>query len=144
MKIRVSRILISIFILEFVLVSNIYAQERGGMFRRPGFSRERGHKDWRAVYDQMNLTEEQRASLENNRKQNHEKMSQLREQIRSLRQELKQELLKPQLDEEKIKSLKVQLNEFQSQLTDLRLKGIMEVRDILTPTQYSIFTEMGE
>ena len=98
--------------------------------------------EMKAIYEQLNLSSEQKQSLEDNRKKNHVRIKEMMERISELRLELTQELEKSQLDATKIDQIKDELNQLQSELTDLKLEGIMEVRDILTPEQYNLFQEL--
>ncbi len=91
------------------------------------------------IYEQLDLSEQQKKSLEVNREKNYSQVKKLKEQARSLKRQLKDEIGKPQMNEGRIQSLKAELNRVQSLITDSRLKGIMEVRDILTPQQYEYF-----
>ena len=94
------------------------------------------------VYDRLNLSAKQRAKLEANRQKNHQKMRALRKTIRQLEKQISDELSKQNIDQAMVTDLKGQIKAAQAQLTDLRLKGIMEVRKILTPEQYKTFSEM--
>ena len=91
------------------------------------------------IYEQLNLSQEQKKSLAANREKNHAQIKGLKAQARSLKGQLRETLGQSEIDERKIEQLKQQLNKIQSQITDLRLEGIMEVRNILTPEQYKHF-----
>lgn len=95
-----------------------------------------------AIYEQLQLTAEQKELLEANRQKHHSQMKASRDNVRTLKQSLSNELEKPAFDSQAVQSLKNQLEEAQSQFNDLRLQGIMGVREILTPEQYEQFYEM--
>ena len=96
------------------------------------------------IFDQLNLTEDQKKQLEANKKAQREGMKSSFEQMKALRQELKQELMKPELDMNKINSINTQLKGIQSQMADNRINSILEVRKILTPEQFSQFLSKME
>ena len=98
-------------------------------------------EDMAALYDRLNLTEQQRLQLEENRRKHHARMKTLTDQLTATQQQLNKELERPVLDKSRIDQLKDQLDRLQNELTALRLKGILDVRAILTPEQYEIFTE---
>lgn len=113
--------------------------EDGFMGHYIRLARKVSKEDMSHIYQQLNLTEQQKGSLENNRKKHRGKAQELRAKIRALRQQLKEEIGKPDMDEERIRQLKAELNKHQSALTDLRVEGIMGIREILTPEQYNLF-----
>ena len=98
-------------------------------------------QDMEALYNRMNLTEKQRLQLEENRKRHHARMKALTDQLSAAQLQLNKELEQSVLDKFKIDQLKAQIDRLQAELTDLRLKGILDVRAILTSDQYEIFSE---
>lgn len=96
------------------------------------------------IYKQINLTEKQKKKLEGNRKKHHSKIKELRKRRRSLRKELNKELKRKELDSRKVDKVKGRIKDIQSEITDRRLKGVMGVREILTPEQFSIFSDLTE
>ncbi|MFA5261080.1 MAG: periplasmic heavy metal sensor [Candidatus Omnitrophota bacterium] len=97
-------------------------------------------EDMAALYDRLNLTEKQRVQLEENRKRHHARIKALTDQLASSHQQLNTELERPVLDKVKIDEIKGQIDRLQTEVSDLRLKGILDVRAILTPEQYEIFS----
>jgi Spy/CpxP family protein refolding chaperone len=96
------------------------------------------------IYERLQLTERQKELLEANRMQYHDQINSLNQTLTQLRQQLNMELEKRQLDRNRINTLKSRIDRLQAQLTDIRLQSIMAIRDILTPEQYEIFSEMME
>jgi Spy/CpxP family protein refolding chaperone len=109
-----------------------------GIFLAKNISKE----DMSVLYERLNLTEKQRVQLEENRKRHHESMKALSDQLVFMRQQLNQALEKSVLDKGEIAQIKARMDRLQSELSDLRLKGILDVRAILTPEQYEIFSEI--
>ena len=104
-------------------------------------SRKMKKEDMGELYQQLNLSDRQKQGLEKNRKKNHQRIKQLRQRKRELKRQLTEELKKKKLDQKRITKIKAELNQVQAQLSDLRLEGIMGVREILTPEQYNQFLE---
>ena len=98
-------------------------------------------EDMTQIYEGLNLPEQQKKSLEANREAQSAKVKELKERIKLIKQQLKDEIAKPEIDQNKIEELKSELNRLQAQLTDLRVEGIMGVREILTPEQYERFDQ---
>jgi len=94
------------------------------------------------MYDQLELTPEQKLELERNRQQYHRKIKDLSRRIDDLQAQTTLELEKPNLDDEKLSRLQSELNEAQHELSSLRLEGIKGVRGILTPEQYRTFNSL--
>ncbi|MCD4778943.1 MAG: periplasmic heavy metal sensor [Candidatus Omnitrophica bacterium] len=96
------------------------------------------------IYDRLQLTERQKVMLEKNRIQYHDQIRDLNQKLTNLKRQLNIELEKRSLNRDRIDTIKSQIDRLQSQLSDIRLQGIMAIRDILTPAQYEIFLEMME
>ena len=94
------------------------------------------------IYEKLQLTEDQKVKLEENREKYHIQLKKLKAEIAQLQKQLNWELKQKNLDRIKIDEMKYQLDRLQAQLSEYRLQGIMEVREILTPQQYEIFTGM--
>jgi len=91
------------------------------------------------IYDQLNLTGDQKKQLEVNKQQHHARMESARQEMKNEKQALKEELMKPQLDRPKIYGLHSQIKALLSQMEDDKLSSILAVRAILTPEQFSKF-----
>ena len=90
----------------------------------------------------LNLTPEQQQKLQDNRKAQRERMSQLLNQLKEKQQILRQELKKPSVTKASIAPIMSELNTLQSQLMNLRIDGILAVKEILTPEQFAKFQQM--
>lgn len=94
------------------------------------------------MHQQLNLTPDQEAVLEEHRKTHWQEMKTLFEQIRAKKDELGKALQNPQLDMNQVTALHNQLKDLKIKKEDLRLKGILEVREVLTPEQFAQFMQM--
>jgi len=94
------------------------------------------------IYKSLNLTEEQKRSLEQNRRKHHGKLKSNSTKVKQLKLQINQELEKSNFDQEKVKRLKTELNRHQSGLTNTRIEGIINVREILTTEQYDLFNNL--
>jgi len=91
------------------------------------------------IYNQLNLTDDQKKQLEANKKQHRAIMKSAHQEMRTEKQALQEELMKPQLDMPKINKLHDQIKAAQSQIEDNKLSSILAVRAILSPEQFSKF-----
>ena len=136
-------------ILGFLAAADIYAAENTASpgsehktsaapydnYRKPD---ERRQKIW----DELNLTPEQKKQLEENKTKNREGMKATFEKMKFCRESLKEELMKPALDMDKINSIQLQIKTLEGRMTDDRLNSILDVRKILTREQFEKFIEL--
>ncbi len=91
------------------------------------------------LYKELNLSDEQKKLLEENRNKHKEQMKALFSQMKEERLLIRDELKKDTLDTGKIYQINNELKKMQGQLLDYRLESILEVRKILTPEQFKKF-----
>ena len=103
--------------------------------------RQREESRMQTLFKDLNLTDEQRKLLENNKAKNREIMESLRKSMEEYREQMKQLLQNEPLDMGKINQLQVQIKETQGKILDHRLEGILEVHKILTPDQFKKFSQ---
>lgn len=96
------------------------------------------------MHEQLGLSDEQKAQLKEHRQTHRKEMKDVRKQMKDVRESIRQELQSPDLDEAKIKSLKNDLNELMTRMSDHKLEGVLKVRQILTPQQFEKFNELTE
>jgi len=109
-------------------------------------SSQKWHPGQRAqeIFNQLNLTDDQKKQLETNKQQHRAKMETSRQEMKTYREALKDELMKPQLDMAKVSQIHGQLKTLQAQMEDDKLASILAVRAILTPEQYLKFIGLME
>lgn len=123
----------------------------GGSLSAQALEGEGKHKgEWRTkhmegqiqkLFNDLNLSEEQKKLLDENKKNHREQMGTLRKSMRELRLQIHAELEKSELDMSRISQLQGQLKEAQGKMLDYRLEGILSVHKILTPEQYKEFSK---
>lgn len=91
------------------------------------------------LYKELNVTEEQKKALEENKNKHREEMKALFTQEKEKRALISQELQKGALDMARINQINDELKKLQAQMSDQRLERILEVRRILTPDQFKKF-----
>lgn len=96
------------------------------------------------IYKELNLTPQQQKKLEENRKVQAEKTSQLRTVTREKEKELQQLLKDPVVTKAKVEPLVNEIKSLQAQLIDQRISSIFAVRQILTPEQLAKFNQLME
>ena len=135
--IKTKRTIVSMLAAVALLSSAAYASPD----KNSGERKEARHEHF---YKELNLTDEQKKALEENKNKNREQMKALFEGMREKRTLIRQELQKDQLDMGKINQTQNELKALQSQMLDNRLAGILEVRKILTPEQFKKFSEHSQ
>ncbi|MFC1666544.1 Spy/CpxP family protein refolding chaperone [Candidatus Omnitrophota bacterium] len=131
-----------IFILGIFLASNAYAWSGKERCFDPGEKeviKGKMEARFKEISKELNLTPEQEEQLKAHKTQNREGMKAFRHEISNKRKELREELQKQELDMEKINQLNNELKIIHSEMQDNRLEGILEVRNILSPEQYTKF-----
>lgn len=126
------------FLSGFMALPMVYAQEKSPM------KQEGKEKGFHKIFDQLDLSEDQKKQLGTNKEQQREKMKAVFEQMKSQKDALKQELMKSQLDMNRINAVQSQLKTNMGQMADNRLNSILEVRKVLTPEQFSKFLALME
>ena len=92
-----------------------------------------------AMVEKLNLSEEQKRLLKENRNQYQERMRALFQRMRERKQQLQNEIQKGEVNKGKVSQINDELKQIQARLTDLRLDSILEVKKILTVEQFEEF-----
>ncbi|TRZ81357.1 periplasmic heavy metal sensor [bacterium] len=91
------------------------------------------------MIEKLNLSQEQVAQLKSHkqsRRQSHEKLHSV---LKKQKEQLKVELEKPESDNARIKEIASSIKQTQSEMVDERIKGILEIKAILTQEQFKEF-----
>ena len=123
--------------LVFLTVSVVYAQWQGQ-------GQERGSGPKERIFKELNLTQQQKEKLEENRKAQREKMMKLHTAIKEKQAKLQEALKNPAVTRAIIEPLVNEIKSLQTQLIDHRINGIFAVKEILTPEQFAKFQQMTE
>ena len=124
--------------LVFAAASCGYAQTAGR--NNP----ERAGKGKEALYKELNLTPQQQQKLEENRKAQHEQVSQLRLLLGEKEKQLQQAMKDPGITPAKVEPLVKEIKSLQGQLIDHRVSGIFAVKGILTAEQNAKLNQVME
>jgi Spy/CpxP family protein refolding chaperone len=111
----------------------VYAQ---GQDEKPAGAKMERHGDKDGFFKDLNLTQEQRDKLKANREQSRGKMEAIHTQMKSKRAELKTELEKTTVDKGRIDGIVTELKNLSGQMVDLRVAGLISLKEILTPEQF--------
>ncbi|KPK97532.1 MAG: hypothetical protein AMJ95_08680 [Omnitrophica WOR_2 bacterium SM23_72] len=120
-----------------LMTGTLYAQpprEKGRPYAGP--------KD--RIIQELNLSPEQQSRLEENRKAQRQEMKRLHDAVKEKNTKLREALKNPGVTREGVQPLTNELKSLQAQLIDSRINGILAVKEILTPEQFSRFNEMME
>ncbi len=132
----IKKAILTMFLSGFIALPLVHAEEV--------VKQEVKEKGFHKFFAQLNLTEDQKKQLSENKKQKRENMKVLFGQMKSQKAALKQELMKPSLDMAKINEIQSQMKANMAQMADNRLNSILEVRKVLTPEQFSKFLSLME
>lgn len=132
-------LVLSMFVMMFA--GGVVARADEGEGSHSGEWRQRMEGQMQKLFNDLNLSDEQKKLLEENRKSHREQMGMLRKNMREWRLQMHEELQKPELDMAKINDLQGKLKEAQGKTLDYRLDGILAVHKILTPEQYKEFSK---
>lgn len=91
---------------------------------------------------ELKLTPEQEKKLKEHKQAHREASKTLWEAVRAKKDELEKELSNPKFEENKVKALHSEITALKAKLADHRLQGILEVRRILSPEQFTKFQDM--
>lgn len=105
---------------------------------------ERVEKKIQVMFEQLNLSEEQKKLIEANKLKSKAAKQEMREAIRVNMKVMGEELRKPELDMSKLSALHTTQKELSNQMSDQRFESILSVRKILTKDQFVKFSEMME
>jgi len=95
----------------------------------------------RELDQRLNLTDEQKKLLKENRESRKEDIKENNLKLKAAKDAIKEELKKKDLDMAAVNKLHAQVKDLQMKMEDYRLEGILAVRKILTPEQYAKFIE---
>ena len=135
---RIMQLLIIMAIGVMIVVPTVSAQPHEGMDELAiGHSTQAADK----IFKELNLTEEQKDKIKQNRKTQHEAMKGFRAQLMKKHAELKEKLSNPDVTRASVEPIAAELNALQAKIMNCRLDGIFAVKEILTPEQYAKFQE---
>ena len=123
----------------FLATPLVYANDTGNA--APEHGGKSMHKWHEEIYAQLNLTDDQKKQLEDNKQKNREQKKVLFGRMKSSREALRQEFMKPDLDMNKVNAIQAQIKTLLAQMSDNRLNSVLTVRKILTPEQFKKFHE---
>lgn len=93
------------------------------------------------VIAHLGLSPQQKDALENNKKDHRERQRTLLKKLRDAMKAMRDELQKPTIDRQRIDALHAEMKGTTNALSDLRLEGILKIREILTPDQHKTMLE---
>ena len=138
MKGKITKLVITgVIIFLFTSAPVIWAEE-GGTPPQASTKQKMKHKEKGFAKD-LNLTHEQQEKMKQHREANQEKKKQLRELMQAKRAELKAEIGKPALDSAKVYALASEIKSLFGQMLDLRIEGLLFMKQTLTPEQFEKF-----
>lgn len=143
MKVNFKQIVYSLgLIVAILLSSNVYSQSTGASSADHEAMREKKKAQMLEIFKQLDLSPEQEGKLNAHRNKYREQRKEVRRSIKAKREEMKAELQKQDLDMERINKIHSEMKSMKSKKADNRLRGILEVRKILTTEQFVRFMKL--
>ncbi|MDD5669617.1 MAG: periplasmic heavy metal sensor [Candidatus Omnitrophica bacterium] len=127
-----------------LVVPAVCAASSGPALRQDKAFVEKKDAKMQQFFQELNLTEEQKKLLNDNKNKHREQMKIIFQQKKDKMALIRQEVQKNELDMEKIIQINNELKELESKMLDLMLQGILDVRKILTAEQFKKFMEQAE
>lgn len=93
------------------------------------------------LIEELEITPQQQEEIKASREKFKEKAKTVHESLRDAMKELHEELGKTDVDTRKVRRTAATINKLQGQILDLRIDGILAVREILTDEQYEQLQE---
>ncbi|NLE64305.1 MAG: periplasmic heavy metal sensor [Elusimicrobia bacterium] len=131
--------ILSIFLMTPAVWARPFGERRGSAEDRE----EQGRRHFAQMSEKLNLSAEQQAQLDENRRQHKTEFDELMASIEDKREELRVALESPWLDQQRVTAIHEDLKKLMNKKEDLRLAAILSIRDILTPEQFVRFQEMA-
>ena len=132
---NIKRFILRMMICSCMTIPMVYANDTGGMH-------EQKERRIQEIYNQLNLSEDQKKQVDTNKQNQKAQKKVVFEQMKAQKEAMRQELMKPNLDMNKINSLQAELKAVHLKMMDNRLNSILEVRKILTTEQFEKFSTL--
>ncbi len=136
MKRNYRRLISLLAVLALLGLASAHAESRRGSFE------DRKEARIKALHERLHLSAEQEDLLEGHRRRHRQEAGELRKEARAAKEAMRDELQRRELDMARINELHATLKDLHDKRADHRLEGILEVRKILTPEQFSEFMEL--
>ena len=133
-------VMVVIASLLFVAVP-VYAGKDSGYCRPWQKSVVQKREKFDNMIETLGLSDEQAAQLKDLKQARMKSREKLHSALKKQKQALRDELEKPESDNARVKQIADSIKQIQSEMIDERIKGILEIKAILTPEQYSRFKE---
>ncbi len=106
---------------------------------------QRRKQHFEEMVKELKLTDDQRKQIESHRQEHMQEIKTLMEQIFQLRKAIGEQLQQSRVDLDKVKQLHGQLKELIFKREDLMFSGILQIREVLTAEQFTLFNQkMGQ
>jgi Spy/CpxP family protein refolding chaperone len=96
------------------------------------------------LMQELNLTTDQKARMKQSRELFRNQTKQLMQELQDKREALRQELDRTTTDRSRVTALSSDIKSLTSQLMDVRIQSVLELKDILTPDQYAKLMQKRE
>lgn len=130
---RTGMLLCTMLVFAMLLPTSAFAQEK-----------QKGkHHSMKGKWAQLELTPEQVSKLKELREGSAPARKEHREKVREVRGKIKEELLKDRPSQRVLDDYAAQMGDLHEKLNTASINHLLQVKEILTPEQFKIFTEKG-
>lgn len=133
-KIRIASIVLAVVVLA---TNAVYAWPKEGYGQRGPAGKDK-------IFEELNLTPEQQKRLEKNRQAQREEAKRLFLEMKDKQEKLRAALKDPSATKASVEPYAKEVKAVQARLIDHRIKGILTVKQILTPEQFAKFNQIIE
>ena len=130
-------------LMAIFFMGSVWAQPGNGGSMSDREGQEHNKKRFAEISEKLNLTKEQQAKIDANREQTRKEFDAQREQIVAKQKELSTALEAATLDMNNVTKIHNEFKALTAKREDQRLAAILQVRQILTPEQFSQFMKMA-
>ncbi|MFH1564035.1 MAG: periplasmic heavy metal sensor [Nitrospirota bacterium] len=135
---RILQSLIIVAVGVMISIPTISAQPPGKMGGQMMGHRKQVEKE---MFQNLNLTAEQKDKIKQNRRAQQGKIEDLRDELNEKQAELRDKLSDPNVSRDGVAPIATEIKSLQAKMIDCRINGIFAVKEILTPEQYAKFLE---
>lgn len=123
-----------------LVTTSLYAvppQEKGDMPEPPHHNQKMGGPDFEKIAKELNITDEQKAQLNEMMKVDMERKQELRKQVREKMDAISDELMKENIDMNAVNSIAAEVQQLSADISRINIESKLKVRSVLSFEQYT-------
>ena len=123
-----------------LVTTSLYAvppQEKGDMPEPPHMMHHQKGPDFEKIAKELNITDEQKAQMNEMMKVDMERKQELRKQVREKMDAISDELMKENIDMNKVNAIAAEVQQLSADISRINIESKLKVRSILSFEQYT-------